>query len=247
MALAEMPTMTPAGWLAFLEPMLDAQAEAVKTPDDYFNGNQRLAFATAKFREAFSRYFPPLANNWMKIIVEAPVSRIQIQGFRFDVDPAANTWELDADADAWNIWQTNKMDSGSRMVHTEAIKLGVSYVLVRPPNPLDPFNKWPVLTPEHASQCVVYSNPENRNGWWAGFKRWVDPVDSLAHWHRLSAQPAVHVRVRGHNRQRRRDHRTSDPVGARHAQSGWSEPDRGGAADPDRERSGHAVRRPVGS
>jgi hypothetical protein len=176
-----MPALTPAAWLQFLEPRLDAQVAAVQGPEDYFNGEHRLAFATAKFREAFSRFFPPLANNWMKIVVEAPVSRLAIQGFRFDPDPLSNTWELDADTDAWNVWQANGMDAMSRIVHTDAIKLGVSYVLIQPPNPLDPYNKLPVLTPEHASQCYVYRNPANLKERWAAIKRWVDDIDGYAY------------------------------------------------------------------
>ena len=46
MALADMPAMTPAAWLQFLEPRLDEQAEATDTYHDYFNGEHRLAFAT---------------------------------------------------------------------------------------------------------------------------------------------------------------------------------------------------------
>jgi hypothetical protein len=180
-ALADMPALTPAAWLQFLEPRLDAQVAAIQTPEDYFNGEHRLAFATAKFREAFSRFFPPLANNWMKIVVEAPVSRLQIQGFRFDPDPKAATWELDADVDAWNVWQANGMDALSRIVHTDAIKLGTSFVLIQPPNPLDPYNKLPVLTPEHASQCYVYRNPANLKERWAAIKRWIDDIDGYAY------------------------------------------------------------------
>src|SRR6478736_9206451 len=99
------PQLSPTDWLKFLSKKLDEQAEAVAPPTDYYNGIHRLAFATAKFKEAFSRYFPPMANNWMKLIVDSPVSRLHIEGFRFDPDPFAAGWDQAADEDAWGIWQ----------------------------------------------------------------------------------------------------------------------------------------------
>ena len=86
-----MPPVSPQDWLTYLEPKLDAQVDAIQEPGAYYNGEHRLAFATQKFREAFARYYAPLANNWMKIVVEAPVSRMEIQGFRFDPEHASRT------------------------------------------------------------------------------------------------------------------------------------------------------------
>lgn len=201
------PTMTPAAWLAFLEPLLDEQAACVQIFQDYYDGKHRLQMATAKFREAFSRYFPPMANNWMQTVVDLPASRLTIQGFRINakegkpkvgpvrptglldvngnpIPPAGGqvpSWELDDDSDAWSIWQANNLDSTSRMLHTDAIKLGVSYVLVAPADPDLPSGDEPLITPEHASQCYVYCSPVNRSHRLAGIKRWIDDVDGFAY------------------------------------------------------------------
>lgn len=183
------PQMTPAAWLQFLEPLLDDQVQIVQPFQDYYDGKHKLAFATAKFREAFSRYFPPLANNWMQVVVDAPVSRLTVQGFRFNTaDPdtpsiggQTPSWELDADDEAWEIWQANNLDSISRMLHTDAVKLGVAYVLVSPPDASKPTGEFPIVTPEHASQCYVYCDPQNRSHRLAGIKRWVDDVSGLAY------------------------------------------------------------------
>lgn len=169
---------TPGGWLAFLEGKLDEQILACKDPSDYYDGRQRLAFATAKFREAFARYFPPLANNWMKLVVSAPVSRLVIQGFRFEPDPSKPSWDQEIDNDAWAMWQASNLDTGSMQVHTEAVKLGVGYVLVSPPAD---GRRWPRLTPEHPTQCYVYSDPADRSNRIAAIKRWVDDVDGYAY------------------------------------------------------------------
>jgi hypothetical protein len=176
-----MPPTSPADWLTYLEPKLDAQVEAIQEPMAYYDGQQRLAFATQKFREAFARYYAPMANNWMKIVVDAPVSRMEIQGFRFDPDTTKNTWELDADDDAWKTWQANNFDAVSRMLHIDACKLGVSYVLVAPPAPDDVYHTEPIMTGEHPSQCYVMTDPSNHNTRLAGLKRWADDWDNHAY------------------------------------------------------------------
>lgn len=171
--------MTPGAWLQFLEAKLDAQVAAIADPDAYYNGEQRLAFATAKFKEAFARYFPPLANNWCKLVVDTPAARLQVMGFRFDPDPNKPTWELAADADAWTIWQASNMDSTSGIVHTDAIKYGVSYALVSPPGSDD--DDLPPITAEHPSQSYVYVDPANRLTRLAALKRWTDEIDGYAY------------------------------------------------------------------
>ena len=177
-----MPPISPSDWLSYLEPKLDEQAQQIQEPAAYYNGQQRLAFATQKFREAFSRYYAPLSNNWMKIVVDAPVSRMEIQGFRFDPDTSKNTWELDADADAWRMWQANNFDAISRMIHIDACKLGISYVLVAPPDPDDRYNSAPIITGEHPTQCYVFAErPTNPNRRMAGIKRWGDSFDNHAY------------------------------------------------------------------
>ena len=188
-AVGDSYNMTPGAWLQYLEPLLDEQAECVQVYQDYYDGKHRLQMATAKFREAFSRYFPPMANNWMQVVVDAPVSRMTVQGFRFNMAesnaPTKNgqtpAWELDSDADAWETWQANNLDSISRMLHTDAVKLGVAYVLVQPPDPSKPTGEFPIITPEHASQCYVKLDPQNRQHRLAGIKRWVDDVDNYAY------------------------------------------------------------------
>lgn len=178
------PRLTPGAWLEFLEPRLEEQAKTIQVYQDYFDGKHRLQMATAKFREAFSRYYPPMANNWMQLVVEAPVSRLTVMGFRFeDVSPSTNDdgsakpkWELDADAEAWKMWQANNLDSISRMVHTDAVKLGVTYMLVAPARKE---GGQPRITPEHPSQCYVEIDPEDRTNRLAGIKRWVSDFDGF--------------------------------------------------------------------
>ena len=187
---------SPQSWLEFLEPQLDEQEACITPYQDYYDGKQKLQMATAKFREAFSRFFPPMANNWMQIVVDAPVSRLTVQGFRFNTDGSSPTarrdgapvqqinghtppWELDADEGAWETWQANNLDSISRMVHTDAVKLGCSYVLVQPPDLSRPTRNHARITPEHACNCFVYCDPEDRKYRLAAIKRWQSDFDGM--------------------------------------------------------------------
>lgn len=169
------PQMTPGAWLEFLGPKLDYQWKCIHEFEEYFNGDHKLSFATAKFREAFSRFFPPMANNWMKLVCEAPASRLKVMGFRMNPDPSKPDWDQVADDEAWDIWQANNMDAISRQVHVDSIKLSLSFVMVSPPSP-ENFDL-PLLTAEHPEQVFVYCDPANRRRRFAALKRWIDDID----------------------------------------------------------------------
>lgn len=161
---------TPGGWLAYLNAKLDVQAAAVKAPIRYFDGQHKLSFATAKFKEAFSRFFPPIADNWMQLVVNAPVERLEVQGFRFNPDPSQMPWDAESDQEAWEMWQANNMDAVSVMAFTEAVKCGVAYFLVTP----QPDQEWPLITVELPEQCYVETDPANPRVRLQAIKRWRD-------------------------------------------------------------------------
>lgn len=162
-----MPQMTPASWLALLERLLAAQQMDIQLPERYYAGDHRLTFVTRKFRTAFGSLFQSLADNWCRTVVDAPVERMRIEGFRFGDSK-------DADKEAWEIWQANNLDAGSVMLHTEAVKDGCAYILVAPPTAPDDY---PKITVEHPSQMVVATAPGNRRHRLAALKRWRDEAD----------------------------------------------------------------------
>src|SRR5262245_60290540 len=150
---------TPRDWLDILTARLDAQAQRVAVPEAYYNGDHPLQFATSKFKEAFGNLFSAFADNWCPIVVDAPVERLQVVGFRTGDQP-------EADNRAWDIWQRNSMDVESVIAHTEAGKCGTAYVLV------DPNEGEPRITVEHASQMIVATDPGDRRKRLAALKRW---------------------------------------------------------------------------
>jgi hypothetical protein len=151
---------TPTDWLQVLNERLDVQAKRVAIPTMYYNGQHPLQFATSKFKEAFGELFHAFADNWCEIVVEAPVERLQVIGFRIGDTPTA-------DDEAWTIWQDNAMDLNSTIAHTEAGKCGVAYLLV------DPNDGAPVITVEHPAQAIVAVDPANRRHRLAALKRWM--------------------------------------------------------------------------
>src|SRR4051794_32064989 len=110
-------------WLAILSARLDAQSEVVAGYEAYYDGEHPLSFATSKFKEAFGNLFAAFADNWCEIVVDAPVERLHVVGFRFGEE---------ADEDAWKIWQANTLDAESVIAHTEAGKVGSAFLLVDP-------------------------------------------------------------------------------------------------------------------
>ncbi len=159
-----MPPETPEAWLSRLEKKLEAQQREVRVYDDYYNGDHKLAFATLKFREAFGGLFNSFADNWCEIVVDAPVERLAIEGFRFGKDKPA-------DEDAWEIWQANGLDAESVMAHTEAVKSGRAYLLV------GPGKNYPRITVEHPAQFIVEHAEGDRRERVAALKKWRDDAD----------------------------------------------------------------------
>lgn len=165
-----MADRTPAAWLEVLEKRLHERWNRLKIYDAYYEGDHELAFATQKWRNAFGAQFSQLADNWMQIVVDSSVERLNVQGFRFGASQ-------EADADAWAIWQANNLDAQAQMAHTEAVKLSEAYWLVAPGESKD---DPPIITAEHPSQFIVAHVPGNRRQRLAALKKWVGE-DSYAY------------------------------------------------------------------
>lgn len=160
-------TKTPEQWRDYLSARLTEQVAEIQLPDDYYNGDHRLSFATNKFKEAFGDLFEAFATNWCALVVDVAAERLEVLGFRFGED--------DADQDAWSIWQANQMDKKSLIAHTEAIKLKTSYLLVGPPR--TPGGE-PMITVESPFQCYVETDPSDGSRL-AGIKKYQDTDGSI--------------------------------------------------------------------
>ncbi len=86
-------SLPPLEWVKRLSDRLDDRWFRTMGPcDAYFEGDHKLSFATAQFREAFGSLFSAIADNWMPLVVESTTERMEVQGFLFGEDAAADAW-----------------------------------------------------------------------------------------------------------------------------------------------------------
>lgn len=143
---------------------LETRMPAVEHFAAYYQGFQRLAFATSKWRDTFGALFEELADNWCQLVVDAAVERLNVIGFRFGPN------DENADSEAWQLWQANYLDADSTLAHTTACITGIAYVLVTPSDDPDT----PRITVEDPAQVITWNAPDDRRKRLAGLKRWAD-------------------------------------------------------------------------
>lgn len=122
------PTLLPGStewWLRRLSKALADRQARIQKYSDYYAGIQPMAFASAKFREAFGTRFPEFSSNFMALVVDTHRDRLQVQGIRYGD-------QKEGDQDAWDWWQRNHLDSESAKLHTESLVKEIAYVLVWP-------------------------------------------------------------------------------------------------------------------
>jgi len=165
--MAVTPPAKATAFLTQLDGELRQRAPEIELWEKYYEGVHRLAFATSRFRQTFGNLFHEFADNWMGLIVDASVERLNIQGFRFSYDAAD-----DSDLDAWEMFRDNGLDAASDIAHTEAVKLGRSFLIVDP-HDLTPLGN-PTITVEHPAQTIVAYIAGNRQRRLAALKEWTD-------------------------------------------------------------------------
>lgn len=157
--------LDPDEWRDELVGRLDARAPAIARFEAYYEGEHALAFTTTKFREAFGNLFAAFADNWMSVVVDAAVERLEVQGYRFGGPEEA------ADDDAWRVHQVNNLDAELATGFETAVATGYGYLLTSP-NPDDPDT--PRITVEHPLEVIVASAPGNRRRREAALKKWTE-------------------------------------------------------------------------
>lgn len=160
---------TPEQWLDRLNTSLLLRQTRIRQFDDYYRGTQTLTFASQKFREAFGSLFSKLAVNYCVLIVDAERDRLKVEGFRMGADHS-----VEADTDAWRIWQGNQLDAFSPTAHVEALVKEEAYALVSPFREEWPADDVPLITLEDPLQSIVEVSAANRRKRLAGLKRWID-------------------------------------------------------------------------
>jgi hypothetical protein len=162
-----------------LSKALDARVARVQKYEDYYNGKQRLAFATSKFRQAFGSLFGAFADNFCALLINAVEERLDVEGFRIGPGIQVGRGKVesgDAEGDrlAWQMWQYNQLDLYSYIAHKNALVKEMSYALVGPGE-----NGIPDITIEDACQAIVVYEAGSYRKRRAGLKRWIDDAGYL--------------------------------------------------------------------
>lgn len=156
--------------VTLLENELLARASEADRMIGYYRGEQPLKFASAEFREYFANRYREFADNWVQVVADSPVERLNVTGIK----PAGDDR---ADRDLWRVWQVNGLDSDSQLGFLGAGTAGRSFVLVWG-DPSDP--DVPEVTFEDARECIVAYEPGSRRKRRAALKRWQDGGDEFA-------------------------------------------------------------------
>lgn len=135
--------------------LLNSRRMVYELPGAYYEGRQRLTFATQSFRNVFGGLFKEFADNLCRPTCDAVVDRLEITGFENETAGDAENQQLD---NAWRIWQDNRMDLGSIEVHLDTVLYGDGYVVVWP----DDTGK-PEIYPQAPWEMVCGYDPERRD------------------------------------------------------------------------------------
>jgi Phage portal protein, SPP1 Gp6-like len=153
---------SPGWWLQRLGRRLDGRVTDMTKYADYYAGKHPLMFATQKFREAFGDLFKEVAVNFCEVVVDKLVERLEVQGFRMESGEEANE-------QAWDFWQRNRLDADFAKGIREGLIKGEFSMMV-----------WkgedgrPRLTVEDPLLVVVAVDPADTFVRRASLKRWYD-------------------------------------------------------------------------
>jgi hypothetical protein len=153
---------SPEWWRDRLYEALCKRSEETKVFDDYYECEHPLPHLHERARAPFRRLLKMSRANYMELVVDALVGRLEVAGFQSDTDG-------EADKAAWGLWQDNNLDGGSSLAFLEAAIRGNAYMLVSPDKRLG-FR----ITPEHPTQVITEEKPGEPGEMAAALKLWID-------------------------------------------------------------------------
>lgn len=159
---------SPAWWLKRLDDARVARLPDLEKHERYYSGNHPLPFLPPKHEQEYKAEFLELLeqsrSNFMELVVDAELERLQVDGFRL-----SGQSDQKADEATWAIWQANQMDAEAPVGFTEALSKGIGYLSV-----------WegpehPTIAVEDPLQTIVgYEPGSNYRRRQAALKVWTD-------------------------------------------------------------------------
>lgn len=131
---------------------LSTQAKAWQRRQDYVEGKQDDPFAPEGVNTEYKSLQKQSIANFLEIAMNAPVQRMQADGFRTGRNDKA-------DLTAWNeIWQPNKLDSRQKIVYKQMYIHGRGIMSV---TPVRATPKTPKIRPENGKRVWIEPNPDD--------------------------------------------------------------------------------------
>ena len=158
--------LTPKWWLVRLYAQLMLRNRRTEKFANYYDGEFDTPWLPEEVAEDFKRIVHMTSSNYMGLVVNAMVERMNLIGFR-----RAGSGAL-GDLDLWRIWTANHIESQHDQGLLEAAIHGAFYYLVAPGRK---DSSLPEIYIEHPTQCIVEHVPgTNRREAAAGLKAWQD-------------------------------------------------------------------------
>jgi hypothetical protein len=133
----------------------------------YHGDTSHRSFSSEQFRATFM-HLRSFSDNWLKMIVDAYVSREIIQGFNVGSEADNET--------AWSLYRANNLDKFAQLAFREVKKFGEVYLLVDPTVTVkdkDSDNdKFPRITVETPYQMIGWQDPNDRSKNVCAMKYW---------------------------------------------------------------------------
>lgn len=108
-------------------------------------------------------------TNWTSLVIDSPVERMHVDGFRFGEPDDDSDSAKTGDKDANRVWQENSLDADADLIHYGALSQRRAFALVERGD-----DGRPVITHETPRQVAVEHEQGSRRKLAAGLKMWRD-------------------------------------------------------------------------
>lgn len=165
MALDTSQVDSPGWWFSKLYKKLNEVSPKYDLLDSYYRNTPPLPtlINSTAIQDAYKRLVEMAQMNYAELAVEAIRERMNPNGFLLNRGK-----DKTGSSRAWDIWQQNKLDAQSMIVHRAQLSMGKSFVIVGL-NDGDP-----LITCEDPRQVIVATNQINQSETLAGLKVYLD-------------------------------------------------------------------------
>jgi hypothetical protein len=153
-------------WLRHLISCHEKELPKLERLNAYYEGQQPLSYMAPELQAELQETVRQVVINWPRLVVDSVEERLDVEGFRFPGEPAA-------DEELWRIWQANDMDDQSQQGHLDALIMGRAYVAI---GTRKDDAETPLITVESPLDMFAEFDPQTREVR-AAVKRWCEEGD----------------------------------------------------------------------